>query len=61
MIADRNETPRSNSSDAVGIVVQNRQLAQSRPRAIAFVWGREIDAAPSLPFGRWKKEVRPAV
>jgi hypothetical protein len=46
--------------DAVGIVVHNGRLADERPRAVAFVWGQAVHAAPSLPFGRWKGAVRPA-
>ncbi|HET7275679.1 MAG TPA: hypothetical protein VFI91_10990 [Longimicrobiaceae bacterium] len=46
--------------DAVGIVVQDRPLKESRPRAVAFVWGRKVNPAPTLPYGRWKQEVRPA-
>jgi hypothetical protein len=41
--------------EAVGIVVRDRQVTPSEPRAIAFVWGGKLSAAPSLPFGRWKQ------
>jgi hypothetical protein len=41
--------------DAVGIVVRDRPISLARPRAVAFVWGGRLDAAPSLPFGRWKQ------
>ncbi|HEX5724384.1 MAG TPA: hypothetical protein VFX98_02905 [Longimicrobiaceae bacterium] len=45
---------------AVGIVVQGGPVAPSRPLTEAFVWGRELLPAPSLPFGRWKAAVRAA-
>jgi len=46
--------------DAVGIVVQNGSHVELRPRVVAFVWGGKVRPAPTLPFGRWKKQVRPA-
>lgn len=45
---------------AVGIVVKNGGAAAEPPRAVAFVWGRAVRPAPSLPYGRWKERVRPA-
>lgn len=44
----------------VGMVVQNGRTAPKQPRVVAFVWGGEERAQPSLPFGRWKEPVRPA-
>jgi len=41
--------------DAVGIVVRDGHVSVAEPRAVAFVWGGRLDAAPSLPFGRWKQ------
>jgi hypothetical protein len=46
--------------DAVGIVVQGAAHEEQRPRVVAFVWGGKVRPRPSLPFGRWKKGVRPA-
>lgn len=46
--------------DAVGIVVQSGARQERRPRAVAFVWGGKVRPTPSLPYGRWKKGVRPA-
>lgn len=46
--------------DAVGIVVQDGRPIPARPRAIAFVWGGKVRPQPSLPYGRWKQDVRPA-
>jgi hypothetical protein len=46
--------------DAVGIVVQDVRPIEHRPRAVAFVYGGEVREQPSLPYGRWKREVRPA-
>lgn len=40
--------------DAVGIIVKTSSGSERRPRAVAFVWGRQVSAAPSLPYGRWK-------
>ncbi len=56
---DRPAEPAADHSDAVGIVVQSGYPAEPRPR-VAFVWGGEGVAAPSLPFGRWKVAVRAA-
>lgn len=47
-------------AEAVGIVVQGRPVAASRPATVAFVWGPELFPVPSLPFGRWKPAVRAA-
>lgn len=47
-------------SPAVGIVVHDNAPAPRRGPRIAFVWGGEHAAAPSLPFGRWKPGVRAA-
>jgi hypothetical protein len=46
--------------DAVGIVVQSAPQGETRPRVVAFVWGGKVRPRPSLPYGRWKTEVRPA-
>jgi hypothetical protein len=46
--------------DAVGIVVQDVRPVQHRPRAVAFVYGGKLREQPSLPYGRWKRLVRPA-
>ena len=44
----------------VGIVVQGERVVPSHPH-LAFVWGPpEFQAAPSLPFGRWKTAVQAA-
>jgi hypothetical protein len=48
------------SEDAVGIVVQDGRPVQRRPRAVAFVYGSSVRSQPSLPYGRWKTEVRSA-
>ncbi len=41
-------------SGVVGIVVQGRRMVEASPN-LRFVWGPpEFQAAPSLPFGRWK-------
>jgi hypothetical protein len=45
------------ATDAVGIVVQSGTHGEHPPRTIAFMWGREVCPAPSLPFGRWKTGV----
>jgi hypothetical protein len=47
----------SGQADPVGIVVQDGRRAPHQPRAVAFIWGRAVRPAPSLPFGRWKAEV----
>jgi hypothetical protein len=44
---------------AVGIVVQDGPLPDAQPH-LAFVWGPEVHAAPSLPFGRWKPGAKAA-
>ena len=52
-----------NSADrfpAVGIVVHDNAPPQGRAPRIAFVWGGEDAATPSLPFGRWKPGARAA-
>jgi hypothetical protein len=46
--------------DAIGIVVQGGRSKEHRPKAVAFVWGGKVRPQPSLPYGRWKGEVRPA-
>ncbi|HEX8905813.1 MAG TPA: hypothetical protein VF771_13265 [Longimicrobiaceae bacterium] len=47
-------------AEVVGIVVQGRPVAPSHPH-LDFVWGPpEFQAAPSLPFGRWKTAVKAA-
>lgn len=46
--------------DVVGIVVRNRVPSAAEPRTLTFVWGPEVQAAPSLPFGRWKPDTRAA-
>ena len=46
--------------DAVGIVVSDARPVQRGPRAVAFVYGSKVRSQPSLPYGRWKREVRPA-
>jgi hypothetical protein len=44
----------------VGIVVQGARVTELPPH-LDFVWGPpEAQVAPSLPFGRWKGEVRAA-
>jgi hypothetical protein len=44
----------------VGIVVQGGRVAPSHPH-LDFVWGPpEFQAAPSLPFGRWKTGIKAA-
>jgi hypothetical protein len=48
------------SEDAIGIVVQDGIRVEHRPRAVAFVYGGKVRPRPSLPYGRWKREVRPA-
>lgn len=45
---------------AVGIVVHDYAPAMRRAPRIAFVWGGEDAATPSLPFGRWKPGIRAA-
>ena len=45
---------------AVGIVVHDYAPAPRRAPRIAFVWGGEDAATPSLPFGRWKPGARAA-
>ena len=48
-------------SDAVGIVVQQGRSGLAKvPSTLAFVWGGEVNPAPSLPFGRWKAGARAA-
>jgi hypothetical protein len=48
------------SGEVVGIVVQGGPVAPSHPH-LAFVWGPpEFQAAPSLPFGRWKPGIKAA-
>ena len=53
------ELPADDSS-VVGIVVQGRRTVEAAPN-LRFVWGPpEFQAAPSLPFGRWKPVARAA-
>ncbi|MDR0787236.1 MAG: hypothetical protein LBG44_05165 [Gemmatimonadota bacterium] len=40
--------------DAVGIIVHDSRPVPAKPRAVAFVYGYDESAQPSLPFGRWK-------
>jgi hypothetical protein len=47
-------------ADAVGIVVHGARSAPKEPSTRAFVWGGEVNPAPSLPFGRWKLATRAA-
>lgn len=50
----------ADDSGMVGIVVQGRRIVESAPN-LAFVWGPpEFQAAPSLPFGRWKPAAKAA-
>ena len=50
----------ADDSGVVGIVVLARRIVQSAPN-LAFVWGPpEFQAAPSLPFGRWKPAAKAA-
>jgi hypothetical protein len=60
VVMSTNETEEAAAADAVGIVVQDARPEQRRPRVVAFVYGGELDPQPSLPYGRWKSEVRPA-
>ncbi len=39
----------------VGIIVHDSRPVQSRPRAVAFVYGYDENTQPSLPYGRWKQ------
>lgn len=57
---DRQDSPLLDAEDAVGIVVQGGPHVERRPRAVAFVWGGKVRPTPSLPYGRWKKGIRPA-
>jgi hypothetical protein len=61
-LIDRSKLAESPASDEVGgIMVQAGRTDPERPLATAFVWGRELRTAPSLPFGRWKAvRVQPA-
>lgn len=50
----------ADDSGVVGIVVLGRRIVESAPN-LAFVWGPpEVQAAPSLPFGRWKPAAKAA-
>ncbi len=53
-------TPAPPNADAVGIVVNDGGRVSARPRTVAFVWGKRVRSAPTLPYGRWKKDVRSA-
>ena len=46
--------------DAVGIVVHSGPHEERRPRVVAFMWGGKVRRGPTLPYGRWKNDVRPA-
>jgi hypothetical protein len=50
----------ADDSDAVGIVVHGARFAEKVPTTLAFIWGGEVNPAPSLPFGRWKAGFRAA-
>jgi hypothetical protein len=50
----------ADDSDTVGIVVHGARLSAKEPATVAFVWGVEVNPAPSLPFGRWKAAARAA-
>jgi hypothetical protein len=53
------DTP-ADDSGMMGIVVQGRRIVEALPN-LSFVWGPpEFQAAPSLPFGRWKPAVKAA-
>jgi len=54
------ELPDTGDGDAVGIVVHGARLSAKEPSTLAFVWGLEVNPAPSLPFGRWKAAFRAA-
>jgi hypothetical protein len=54
------QDPALAESDAVGIVVNSGAHAESHPRTVAFVWGKQLCPTPSLPFGRWKRGERSA-
>lgn len=45
-------------SDARGIVIADggvgSRLVQQVPRVRAFVYGEDLPASPTLPYGRWK-------
>lgn len=58
--APRPEAQDDSREDVVGIVVRNRVPAAPEARTLTFVWGPEVQAAPSLPFGRWKPATRAA-
>ena len=49
---------RADDFPAVGIVVHDHAPAAGRAPRIAFVYGGEAAATPSLPFGRWKPGAR---
>jgi len=56
----RNEGIGEEQQNAIGIVVQDGGPVPAKPRAVAFVWGGKVRPQPSLPYGRWKQNVRPA-
>lgn len=60
MTTDRRSEAAKAGANAVGIVVQSGAAEERRPRAVAFVYGGKVGQAPSLPYGRWKKGIRPA-
>ena len=47
-----------NGSDAPGILIADGgvgvRTGLQRPRVVAFVYGENLPALPTLPFGRWK-------
>ncbi|HEX6749728.1 MAG TPA: hypothetical protein VF092_20720 [Longimicrobium sp.] len=50
----------ADEGEVVGIVVQGGRVAPMQPH-LDFVWGPpEFQAAPSLPFGRWKPGAKAA-
>lgn len=58
--ASRQDAQHDSQDDVVGIVVRNRVFAAPAARTLTFVWGPEVQAPPSLPFGRWKRATRAA-
>ncbi len=53
------QTAEARATDAPGIVVTDGGLGtrtdRQHPRVVAFVYGEELPASPTLPFGRWKQ------
>jgi hypothetical protein len=54
-----NDGRNSGGPDAPGIVIADGGIGvrtdRHRPRVAAFVYGEELPAPPTLPFGRWKQ------